>query len=187
MHNFYLSRALAPVLLLVFALSAIAQQGTPVTAADYERAEKFLSYNTDPLVDRGPVRPNWLAGDRFWYRTMTPTGSEFILVDPARGPRAPAFDHAKLAAALSAASGRKFEGTRLPFTTIEVSPDGNSITVSAAGKMMDMRYHGLRTCACLGTTPSGLRSAARGPSKFCRPTKNARPLSETSIYGSAIR
>jgi dipeptidyl aminopeptidase/acylaminoacyl peptidase len=126
---------MAPVLLLVFALSTAAQQGTPVTAADYERAEKFLSYNTNPLVDRGSVRPNWLDGDRFWYRTMTPAGSEFILVDPARGTRAPAFDHAKLAAALSAASGGKFEGTRLPFLTFEIEPDGTSITVSAAKKL----------------------------------------------------
>jgi dipeptidyl aminopeptidase/acylaminoacyl peptidase len=134
MHKFYLSRALAPVLLLILAFSAIAQQGTPVTAADYERAEKFLSYNTNPLVDRGSVRPNWLPGDRFWYRTMTPTGSEFILVDPARGIRAPAFDHAKLAAALSAASNGKFEGARLPFFTFELAPDGNSVTFSAAKK-----------------------------------------------------
>lgn len=128
MYKFFFSRALAPALLLISALSAFAQ----ITADDYARAEKFLSYNTAPLVDRGPVRPNWLEGDRFWYRTMNPTGSEFILVDAARGTRAPFFDQAKLAAALSAASGGKFEGSRLPFSTFKM--DGNSIAFSADKK-----------------------------------------------------
>src|SRR3954471_14101670 len=82
-------------------------QPRALTSADYARAEKFMSYNTTPLVYRAPVRPNWLAGDRFWYRVTTPAGSEFVLVDPAKGRRAPAFNHAKLAAALSAAASAK--------------------------------------------------------------------------------
>ncbi len=48
-----------------------------LTAADYARAEKFLAYNTTPLVFRTGVRPNWLPGERFWYRVTTPEGSEF--------------------------------------------------------------------------------------------------------------
>lgn len=131
MHKFDLSRALVPALILAFALSVFAQSGkTAMTAADYQRAEKFLSYGTAPLVDRTQVRPNWLPGDRFWYRTMTPQGAEFILVDPAAGTRAPAFDHAKLAAALSAATGANYLGTKLPFLTLTLSPDGKSVDVS---------------------------------------------------------
>jgi len=78
-----------------------------ITAADYARAEKFMSYNTQGLMTRAAVQPNWLPGDRFWYRVTTADGSEFVLVDPARGAREPAFDHAKLAAALSTAAGGK--------------------------------------------------------------------------------
>src|SRR5262249_38148336 len=44
------------------------------TAADYQRAEKFMTYNTAPLVLRSGVRPNWLADDRFWYRVTTADG-----------------------------------------------------------------------------------------------------------------
>src|SRR4051794_25464673 len=63
------------------------------TAAEYGRAEKFMTYNTASLVYRSGVRPNWIADERFWYRVTTPTGAEFVLVDPAKGTRAPAFDH----------------------------------------------------------------------------------------------
>ena len=34
-----------------------------LTAADYARAEKFMTYNTAPLVLHGGVRPTWLPGD----------------------------------------------------------------------------------------------------------------------------
>src|SRR5260370_37018312 len=67
-----------------------------ITADDYARAEKAMGYNTNPLVFRSGVRANWLPDERFWYRITTPEGSEFVLIDPAQGTHAPAFDHAKL-------------------------------------------------------------------------------------------
>src|SRR5262249_21396995 len=81
---------------VLLALPAFAQP--QFTAADYQRAEKAMTYNTAPLVYRSGVRPNWLPDERFWYRVTTPEGAEFVLVDPAKGTRAPAFDHVKLAA-----------------------------------------------------------------------------------------
>ncbi|MDX2043233.1 MAG: DPP IV N-terminal domain-containing protein [Acidobacteriota bacterium] len=111
------------------ALPCFAQQKA-LTADDYARAEKFMSYNTAPLVLRAGVRPTWLPDGRFWYRVTTENGAEFVLVDPARGTRGPAFDHAKLAAALSTAAGAKYEATKLPFQQIEFSADGKSITFS---------------------------------------------------------
>lgn len=105
-----------------------------LSSADYQRAEQFMSYNASRLVDRASVRPNWMDDDRFWYRNLTAQGSEFILVDPARKSRVPAFDHAKLAAALSLAAGKTYKATALPFSTIFYSPDGNSIFFSADRK-----------------------------------------------------
>src|SRR5688572_18210923 len=110
----------------IFAFGAAAQQPATnsvrqLTAEDYARAEKMMGYNTGQLVDRGGVRPNWLPDERFWYRVLTPQGSEFILVDPARGTRVPAFDPAKLAGALSTAAGAKYEAIRLPFSTFTFS------------------------------------------------------------------
>ena len=68
---------------LTAALPTIAQQ-RPITAEDYARAERFLSYNTTPLVLRSGVRPNWLDDGRFWYRITTEKGSEAFLVDPVK-------------------------------------------------------------------------------------------------------
>ncbi len=77
--------------ILVFAASAIfAQKPAParaLTAADYARAEKMLSYNTAPLVDRNNVRPNWLDDGRFWYEVLMPTGREYVQVDPSNGSK----------------------------------------------------------------------------------------------------
>src|SRR5258705_6531481 len=100
-------------LIFLIALPAIAQQ-TAVTSADYARAEKWMGYNTNPLVFRAGVRPVWQSDDRFWYRVTTAEGTEFVMVD-SKGTRAPAFDHAKLAAALSAAAGTTFDPHHLPF------------------------------------------------------------------------
>src|SRR5882757_2882234 len=93
--------------ILLAGVSLHAQQ--KFTAADYQRAEKFMTYNTTPLVLRSGVRPNWLPDDRFWYRVTTAEGAEFILVDPAKGTRVPAFDHVKLAAALATAASRTID------------------------------------------------------------------------------
>ncbi len=72
---------------LTAALPTIAQQ-RPITAEDYARAERFMSYNTTPLVLRSGVRPNWLDDGRFWYRITTEKGSEAFLVDAVKRTKA---------------------------------------------------------------------------------------------------
>jgi len=113
--------------------AASAQQTRVLTANDYQHAESFLSYNTQPLVDHDGVRANWLAGDRFWYRVLTPTGSEFMLVNPAAKSRVAAFDQQKLASALSGATGQSYTASMLPFQTIGFAAGGD-ITFQADGK-----------------------------------------------------
>jgi dipeptidyl aminopeptidase/acylaminoacyl peptidase len=80
------------LVLVAFSLSVFGQKTAKpapkgLTADDYARAEKMLSYNTSPLIDRGAVRANWLPDGRFWYRTLTPTGAEFVLINSATGER----------------------------------------------------------------------------------------------------
>ncbi|HEY4327730.1 MAG TPA: DPP IV N-terminal domain-containing protein [Mucilaginibacter sp.] len=129
-----MNRSLLATLFLSLALTSNAQQNKVLTTKDYERAESFLTYSTEPLVDHGSVRPNWLPGDKFWYRDLNAKGSEFILVDPAKKARAAAFDQGKLAAALSTAAGNKYEGLMLPFQSFSYSADGKSVIFNAAGK-----------------------------------------------------
>ena len=119
---------------LFVASAALAQQRPVLTAGDYARAERAMGYNTAALVDHSAGPPNWLAGDRFWYRVLTAQGSEFILVDPARKTHAAAFDQGKLAAALSAASGKTYEASRLPFRTFSFAPDEKSIAFATGDK-----------------------------------------------------
>lgn len=112
----------------VIAQQPVANSPRVSTAADYERAEKFMPYNVAPLVLHAGVRPTWLPDDRFWYRNTTPDGAEFVLFDPARGTRGPVFDQAKLAAALSGATGKTYRTLHLPFTEFELSADGRTIS-----------------------------------------------------------
>ncbi|SDQ00786.1 Dipeptidyl aminopeptidase/acylaminoacyl peptidase [Mucilaginibacter sp. OK268] len=119
---------------MAFVWTANAQQSNTLTDKDYAHAESFLSYNTEQLVDHGRVSPNWLPGDKFWYRVLTPQGSEFILVDPVKKTRGQAFDQQKLAVAISTATGKTYEANKLPFRTFSFSDDLRSISISADGK-----------------------------------------------------
>ena len=94
------------------------------TAADYARAEKFLGFNTAPLVDRAGIRPNWLADNRFWYRATTATGSEFVLINAADGSRQVFSDQAKLNAAIAAVNAAPtVSANRSPNPNESLSPD----------------------------------------------------------------
>jgi dipeptidyl aminopeptidase/acylaminoacyl peptidase len=152
---------LAPLLL---AIPLAAQEPRQLTAEDYARAERFLGANTAPLVTGSGVRPTWLADGRFWYRATVPEGSAFIMVDPARGSRQAAFDQARLAAALAAASGGAVEGNRLPFQSFELSRDSRSITVTVQNRRWNcdlQRY----VCSRADSTSAagGLRDANVSP------------------------
>src|ERR1035437_4040111 len=114
----------------LFSLTFLASAQRIFTAADYEHAEKFMTYNTNPLVFQNSVRPTWLPDDRFWYRNTLADGAEFILVDPTRATRLPAFDHTRLAVALSKAAGAVYGAHQLPFQEIEL--DGQFVLFNAA-------------------------------------------------------
>ncbi|MGH7529828.1 MAG: DPP IV N-terminal domain-containing protein [Gemmatimonadales bacterium] len=122
------------LLLLAAPLAAAAQTPRVVTAADYARAEQFLDPQASRLVSGMPGRPTWLADGRAWYRVSRADGWEFMMVDPARRTRAPAFDHARLARGLSAATGRTVEATALPLQSFELAEDGRALTVTISAR-----------------------------------------------------
>ncbi|MGD0696166.1 MAG: DPP IV N-terminal domain-containing protein [Terriglobia bacterium] len=97
------------------------------TRADYERAEQFLGGNLDKLVRPADITPHWVEeSDQFWYRKPG-ADKEFVLVDAAKNTRGPAFDHTKLAAALSSSAGKEYRPNRLPFDTFEFVEKGTAI------------------------------------------------------------
>jgi len=102
---------------------------------DYARAEGFLPWNLKKLVSAGEIKPIWLKDqERCWYLRSAPEGTQFVLVDAAKGKRQPAFDHQKLASALSIASGKPCTHDQLPFDTIEWSENKICLHFNAHGK-----------------------------------------------------
>jgi dipeptidyl-peptidase-4 len=147
---------------LAISTSVVAQQPAAITAQDYQRAEKWMGYNTNPLVFRSGVRPNWQGDDRFWYRVTTPEGSNFIMVNTATGAKTPAFDQARLAAALSTAAGATFEAQRLPFTDFEMSDDQKSISLTAQRRRFKCDVIAYQCTADSAPQPGGQRPAFGG-------------------------
>ncbi len=138
----------------------VLSEGTPeaVTAATYQRAERFLAQNAASRLFRADVNPVFTEGDRFWYRTRVPGGFEFVAVDPERGTRERAFDHERISAALSRATGGSHEALRLPFTSFE--RDGDGIVVQVSGDRWRCELSGER-CTILerpAAAPAGIPS-----------------------------
>ena len=123
---------------VVGAASPIVAQQRAITSADYARAERFMNYNTGPLVTGGAVRPTWIAGDRFVYRVAAADSSgDVMIVDPARGTRARLLDDSKLAAEAATALGSTADVIRQAGTKNRLSTDGRMIVVSVAGKSVN--------------------------------------------------
>lgn len=95
-----------------------------VSSSEYARAEQFVFYNAERMTAGLSVAPRWLGPSRFWYRNDAYGGHEFVMVDAAARTRRPAFDHARLAAALSEAADTAYEADRLPFTELEFVGEG---------------------------------------------------------------
>ena len=96
--------------------------------ADYQRALN-LRERTQNKVAHAELRPFWIGDTaQFWYRSDELDGRhQFIRVDPtAKTPKAPAFDHQRLAQVLAAALGEKVDAERLPIERLEFSK-GNTM------------------------------------------------------------
>ena len=126
---------------LFVAARAPAQAPRALTATDYARAEGFLPYKTAPLVLHTVENVTWLPNGKLWYRTTTPTSSEFVLVDPAHGTRGPVFDQQRLAAALSASAATRYEASQLPFHTFDISSEGTNISFDTSSKHWSCDMH----------------------------------------------
>lgn len=107
-------------ILFVSALLASAQKPVTITADDYARAEKMLSFNTSLLVDRAGVRPVFLPDGRFWYSVNTPKGREFVVIDPRDGSRKSGDSLAAVGIEANSAPA----GGRFAAGMTSVSPDG---------------------------------------------------------------
>ncbi|HEY6707584.1 MAG TPA: hypothetical protein VJB61_08320 [Actinomycetota bacterium] len=135
------------------------------TTQDYQAAEQLLRRPARPgeLVIGDKVRPQWIdGGGRFWYAVSNGVGRRFVLVDPAAGTREPAFDHARLAAAVAAASGQQVDPEALPFMAIELA--GNALEFDAFGEHWRCRLDSY-ACERAELTPPGNPLEAPSPDR----------------------
>ncbi len=120
----------------VVALSALlGAQGSDVKA-DYDRAFGLRERVQNKMYNVAEA-PNWIEKtSKFWYRKSVKGGNEFVLVDAIAPSKGPAFDHEKLAAALSTAANAKYTALALPFTTFTYVDDMQAIefTIGGAGR-----------------------------------------------------
>jgi dipeptidyl aminopeptidase/acylaminoacyl peptidase len=157
------SAAAGVILACCFAVSGAAQQARQLTTADYARAEKFMAYNVNPLVDHGVENPVWMEDGRLWYRDHGLYGTTFMLIDPAKGTKAPAFDQEKLARALSVASGgRTFDVHHLPITDFALANSDRTVTVAIPGGTMRCDLNGAGRCTAVNGMPIGREVTRRG-------------------------
>ncbi|MGH7464214.1 MAG: DPP IV N-terminal domain-containing protein, partial [Longimicrobiales bacterium] len=151
---------LIPIAVLLGAAPLAAQQPRQLTAADYARAERFLGATTAPLVTGIAGQATWLEDGRFWYRTTSAGGAEFVIIDPARGTRSAAFDHTRLGAALAAVTGGTVQADEL--RGVEFSTDAREITLTAASRRWTCSLQEY-TCAPVDTAQAPPRMAATAP------------------------
>ncbi|HEX2684514.1 MAG TPA: DPP IV N-terminal domain-containing protein, partial [Ferruginibacter sp.] len=104
--------------LAMAALTVAAQEKKIYTAADYDKATKALSFNTNKLVYRYNVNPTWLSDGRFWYSVNVEGGKEFVLIDPKDGSRKTGADKKSILP-----DDKPMGGPKGSFLEI-VSPDG---------------------------------------------------------------
>lgn len=85
------------------------------TAEDYQRAEQFLPWRMKANLHNDDIQHSWIGDSRtLWYKRSFEGGHEFILADPARRTKTRAFDHDRMARALTRALGRRVRADQLP-------------------------------------------------------------------------
>jgi dipeptidyl-peptidase-4 len=108
------------------------------TKQDYTQAERWMSYNVRGLVHHTIREVDYLPDGRVFYRDPGVGGTAYLIAGQASGGATwtivPAFDNAKLAAALSAATKKTVEAGKLGVTEYKVEANGGFAVTTGAGE-----------------------------------------------------
>ena len=105
-------------------------QGTP---ADYARAVGLRERYEAAAGEIAGTPTAIGATHRFWYRKSVKGGDQFLIVDADTGATQPAFDHERIAQALSRLTGATYTALTLPFNTLTFVEDGSAFTATVGG------------------------------------------------------
>jgi hypothetical protein len=142
--------------------------GRALTAQDYVQAERFMMYNTVPLVDHAVRTVHWLDGTHFWYVDHDAAGDHYLQMDATSGTASPLLDQVKLAAALVQAGDKSIKPDKLGITDFRVAADGREeIEVGGKKYVCDLQAAGACTLQKSGKEP-GVLSPDRKQEAFIR-------------------
>ncbi|MGI8546634.1 MAG: DPP IV N-terminal domain-containing protein [Gemmatimonadaceae bacterium] len=132
----YIRRLNSSLALICATLSTVpvARAQRALTTADYDRAARMLSFNVNPLVVGGTVIATWLPDERFYYKNTTATGSEWLLVDPAKRSRVALFNASAVAQALTRAGAGVIDPHNIPVQHAQLSSDGTHVVLDIGNR-----------------------------------------------------
>ncbi|MCK5146110.1 DPP IV N-terminal domain-containing protein [bacterium] len=114
----------AVVTLCIIALPLLAQG----TLEDYQRAESMMWKNVDKMIFHTTVTPHWIEkSPDFWYRDHARDGHWFYKVVTKKNTKTRAFDHHRMAVALSDLLDKEIKPGELPFKSIKYIDKGGAI------------------------------------------------------------
>jgi dienelactone hydrolase len=114
----------AAAILCSISLGTAVGQGT---LADYQRAHTLQTKARHLVVDT-PGSVTWIGDTHdFWYPKGVKGGTEFILGYSDEASKSLAFDHEKLAVAISKATGHPYTALNLPFAPTEGRPGARPV------------------------------------------------------------
>ncbi len=115
---------LSVALTVAGSIGAAAAETLQMDAKVYDRAANFLSDNARAFILNARTTPHWRGDERFTYRKELGQGRfAFVAVHAATGAHSPAFDHAVVAAGLTAALGKPVTADALPFADYDETAD----------------------------------------------------------------
>lgn len=126
------------------------------TLEDFKRAKELRAKITNKVY-QVPIHIKWNEqGDLFWYEKNTPTGRQFVLVDPKQASKSTLFELSALTAALKAALDKPVDGASLVSDHIELI-DRNLLEFEYEGYVWDWNRESHKL-----TKKEEVNAAARG-------------------------
>ena len=114
-----------------------------LTQKDYAGAERWMSYNVNGLVHHTIKGVTYLPDGRVFYMDPGAGGTAYMIADPSKATTTPAFDTAKLAAALSTTTKTPVDAAKLGVMAYAAEANGGFAVTTRGGV-----FH----CDAAGTT-----------------------------------
>ena len=126
-------KTLLSVFLFVALTSCSNQEPKQFTVAEYEAATKHMDRELYSLVYNQVSRGKFVGKNHVLYSTSNKSGTKFILVNASTKTKNDAFDHTKLAKALSKAISAEVEANDLPINAVSLSEDLKTLQFKSGG------------------------------------------------------